>query len=260
MSTLSGNSSEVFKRVLVRCGFKPAVRAAGSPERRLLVKWRRERHCGPALQLRAFVSWPGHTHAPPKSVRPPPRTQPGSEVTGQVRPGPRLTPKPALRSQAGRAPPGAGGARVSPQPTRPEPRGRPEDRVVRWAAARPRLRPEPEPAQKEGKPEDKSPKGRPSPACRAEGGPEGGASLESHLDHGPRGQRWECSSQLTPIGPSRLRNRSPENSRWTRSSAPSPAPRRQVLGVPCGPPGLRVARAARKARLEGRDGRGGGGN
>ena len=131
---------------------------------------------------------------------------------------------------------------------------------MRWAAARPRLRLEPEPAQKEGKPEDKSPKGRPSPACRAERGPEGGASLESPLDHRPRGQRWECSSRPTPIGPSGLRNRSPENSRWARSRAASPAPRRQVLGVPRGPPGLSVGRAARKARLEGRDGRGGGGN
>lgn len=63
-----------------------------------------------------LLAWP-HTRTP--EVRPAPRTQPCREVTGQLRPGPRLTPKPALRSQAGRAPPGAGGARVSPQPTAP---------------------------------------------------------------------------------------------------------------------------------------------
>ena len=86
---------------------------------------------------------------------------------------------------------------------------------MRWAAARTRLRPEPEPAQREGTPEDERPKGRPSPACRAELGPEGGASLDSHLGRGAPGQRWECSSRLTPIGASRLRNRNPENSPWT---------------------------------------------
>lgn len=159
----------------------PPFPGPSGPDRPLLLRPWLPFLLAPGVRL---LAWP-HTRTRSPSA---PRTQPGREVGPGA---PRPTADPEACPQGSRSPPPAPAAHESPRnPQRPEPRGRPEDRVVRWAAARPRLRPEPEPAQKEGKPEDQRPTGRHSPACRAERGPEGGASLDSHLGRGAPGQRW----------------------------------------------------------------------
>ena len=68
---------------------------------------------------------------------------------------------------------------------------------------------------------------------------------------GPPGQRWECHSQLAPIGQSRLRKRSSESPPWIRRGAQA-APGRHVLAVAPGASGAEGVESRREGEVRGK--------